>query len=74
MNDLNVTSFYIKVPEQERLIRMLKRKDDTLECFRRVFSDQGVFQNIEQDADYVLDGCEDTGTLTSKIINIVKGK
>ena len=50
----DVKAFYLKVSERERLIRIIKRGDDIFECFRRIFSDQGVFQNIEEDCDHVI--------------------
>ncbi len=53
--DLNITSFYIKVPERERLKRMVDRGDDLMEVFRRIFSDQGVFQSIGQEVDFVIE-------------------
>jgi len=52
---LNIISFYIKVDERERLIRMVRRGDNLLEVFRRIFSDQGVFQFIDQEVNYVID-------------------
>lgn len=52
---INTFSFYIQVNERERLIRMVKRGDNLLEVFRRIFSDQGVFQFIDQEVDYVID-------------------
>ena len=55
MDGINVISFYIKVDERERLIRMVKRGDNLLEVFRRIFSDQGVFQFIENEVNYVID-------------------
>lgn len=55
MDGMNITSFYIKVKERERLIRMVKRGDNLLEVFRRIFSDQGVFQFIENEVDCVVD-------------------
>jgi len=52
---LNIISFYIKVDERTRLIRMVERGDNLLEAFRRIFSDQGVFQFIADEVDYVID-------------------
>ena len=50
----DVCGIYLALEERERLIRMLRRGDDILECFRRVISDQGVFQNIEDDCDFTI--------------------
>jgi hypothetical protein len=47
---------------------MLKRGDEIMECFRRYFSDQGTFQNIEDDVDLVLDGHLHAGFLTMLVI------
>ena len=52
--DLHIKSFYIKVPERERLKRMVDRGDDLMEVFRRIFSDQGVFQSIDQEVDFIV--------------------
>jgi guanylate kinase len=52
---LNIISFYIKVDERTRLIRMVERGDNLLEVFRRIFSDQGVFQFVDQEVNYVID-------------------
>lgn len=59
--DLNIKSFYIKVSERERAVRMIKRGDNLLEVFRRIFSDQGVFLGIENDVDYVIDNDDFNG-------------
>ena len=55
IDGMNIISFYIQVDERERLVRMVKRGDNLLEVFRRIFSDQGVFQFIENEVDYVID-------------------
>ena len=34
---------------------MVERGDNLLEAFRRIFSDQGVFQFIADEVDYVID-------------------
>lgn len=54
--ELNIVSFYIKVSDNERLSRIAKRGDDIMECFRRVVSDQGVFQGIENEVTYIING------------------
>jgi len=56
VDGINVKTIYIKVPEQERIVRMMKRRDKTIEVFRRAISDQGVFQGIEDEVDFVADG------------------
>ena len=52
--ELKVTSFFINVPERVRLKRMVDRGDNLMEVFRRIFSDQGVFQGIEDEVNYVI--------------------
>jgi guanylate kinase len=66
--DIVVTAFYVKTSGRERLIRMLNRGDDIMECFRRYFSDSGTFQNIEEEVDIVLDGELHTSYLVGKIL------
>lgn len=68
MDDISVTAFYVKTSGRERLIRMLNRGDDIMECFRRYFSDMGVFQNAEEDVDMVLDGELPVKYLVDKIL------
>lgn len=67
--ELNIKSFYIKVDERVRAIRMIKRGDNLLEVFRRVFSDQGVFLGIENDVDYVINNDEFNGL--EKVLKIL---
>jgi guanylate kinase len=52
--DLNIKSFYLKVSERERLIRMARRGDDIGEIFRRLYSDQGSFACIEEEVNFVI--------------------
>jgi dephospho-CoA kinase len=73
MNEINIISFYIKVDERERLIRMVKRGDNLLEVFRRIFSDQGVFQFIDQEVDYVIDNNSNINNSVEKIIELIGG-
>lgn len=68
---LNIISFYIKVDERERLIRMVKRGDNLLEVFRRIFSDQGVFQFIDQEVDYVIDNNKNINDSVNEIIEFI---
>lgn len=53
--NLHIKSFYIQVPERERLKRMVDRGDNLLEIFRRIFSDQGLFQFIDKEVDHVIE-------------------
>lgn len=73
LKDLHIISFYIKVDERERLIRMVKRGDNLLEVFRRIFSDQGVFQFIDKEVDYVVDNY-DFNECIKEITNIIGGR
>lgn len=58
INNMSIKSFYIKVNERERLIRLVKRGDNLMEVFRRIFSDQGVFQKIDKEVDYIIQNDE----------------
>lgn len=53
-DDLDIHTFYIKVPRRDRLIKMLYRGDDVDEAIRRNQSDVGQFDGIEDEVDCVL--------------------
>jgi guanylate kinase len=53
-NKFEVISFLIECPERVRLIRMVNRGDNLMEVFRRIFSDQGVFQGLEDEVTYIV--------------------
>lgn len=53
-NNVPLLSFFIEAPERVRLKRMVDRGDNLMEIFRRIFSDQGVFQGIEDEVDYII--------------------
>jgi guanylate kinase len=46
--------YYINLDESERVRRMLNRKDNVDEIFRRIYSDRKDFENFEQYADLIL--------------------
>jgi len=52
---LNIKSFFLKVSERTRLIRMAQRGDEINEIFRRLYSDQGSFACIDEEVDYVVE-------------------
>lgn len=52
--ELNITSFYIYVPQRDRLIKILQRGDDIIEAVRRNISDCGMFDGIADEVDYVI--------------------
>ena len=68
--DLNIISFYIKVPERSRVIRMMLRGDNIMESFRRIISDQGSFNGIENEVDYIIDNFD--GRLNQAVKTIEK--
>lgn len=51
---LHIVSFYILVDDRERMIRMIQRGDDISEAYRRWCSDQGVFQGIWEETDFLI--------------------
>lgn len=53
-NNIDITSFYIKVPRRDRLIKILERNDDVDEAIRRNMSDVGQFDGVEDEVDYIL--------------------
>lgn len=54
-NNIKFTSFYIKVPRRDRLIKMIERGDNIEEAYRRNLSDVGMFTGIEDEVDYVIE-------------------
>lgn len=48
-------SFYIKVPREDRMIKMLQRGDNIEEAYRRNLSDVGMFTGIEDEVDHVIE-------------------
>ena len=52
---------------------MVKRGDNLLEVFRRIFSDQGVFQFIDQEVDYVIDNNKNINDSVNEIIELIEG-
>jgi guanylate kinase len=72
ISKLNIQSFYISVDERERAIRMIRRGDNLLEVFRRIFSDQGVFLNIKDEVKHIIDNNDFQGFEIIK--NILEGE
>jgi len=73
IKDLHIKSFYIQVPERVRLKRMVDRGDNLLEVFRRIFSDQGLFQFIDKEVDYVVQNIAINDCL-QEVLNKIKGE
>jgi len=73
IEDLHIKSFYIKVPERVRLKRMVDRGDNLMEVFRRIFSDQGLFQFIDKEVDYVVENIAVNDCL-QEVLNKIKGE
>jgi guanylate kinase len=70
--NLKVKSFYIKVDERNRVIRMMKRGDNIMESFRRIICDQGMFSGIEYEVDYVIPNPDgELDLAVEKIVNIL---
>ena len=70
--NLHIKSFYIKVPERVRLKRMVDRGDNLMEVFRRIFSDQGLFQFIDKEVDYVVNNIAINDCL-QEVLNKIEG-
>lgn len=51
----NITSFYIKVPRRDRLVKILQRGDNIEEAYRRNLSEVGQFDGIEDEVDYIVE-------------------
>jgi guanylate kinase len=72
--NLNITSFYIQVPERERVIRMMKRGDNVMESFRRIISDQGSFNGADREVDCVINNDRPLEETVQEILLILKEK
>lgn len=51
----NISTFYIKVPRRDRLIKILQRGDNVDEAIRRNQSDVGQYDGIEDEVDFVIE-------------------
>jgi guanylate kinase len=51
---IKTISFFIDVPERERLMRLAIRGDDITELCRRIISDRDTFRGIEHEVDCVI--------------------
>ena len=71
-NNFPMVSFFIDVPERVRLKRMCDRGDNLMEMFRRIFSDQGVFQGIESEVKHVIDNDRPIEETVKEIVLILK--
>lgn len=73
--DLNITTFYIKVPRRDRLVKILQRGDEVDEAIRRNQSDVGQYDGIEDEVDCVLENNNYENSpeiMAEKIINYIR--
>jgi len=70
--NFKIISFFIDVPERIRLKRMVDRGDNLMEVFRRIFSDQGVFQGVEEETTYVINNDRSLQETVQEILNYLK--
>ena len=71
-NNFMMVSFFIDVPERIRLKRMIDRGDNLMEIFRRIFSDQGVFQGIGDEVTYTINNDRDIKLTINEIEKYLK--
>lgn len=59
-NEINITSIYLKVDKVSRLVKLLQRDGEKRmnESIRRLYSDEGQFDGIEDECDIVIDNSE----------------
>ena len=70
--ELNIISFYIQVPERIRVVRMMQRGDNVMESFRRIISDQGSFNGIQREVDYVINNDRPLQETVDEILSILQ--
>lgn len=70
----NITSFYIKVPRRDRLIKTLQRGDDIEEAIRRSQSDVGQYDGIEDEVNFIINntGYEKSPECMAQLITILE--
>lgn len=72
ISNIDITSFYIKVPRRDRLIKILQRGDNIEEAYRRNLSDVGQFDGISDEVDFVIQNIgysKSVETMTEIILN-----
>lgn len=72
---LDMHTFYIKVPRRDRLIKSLQRGDDVNESIRRNQCDVGQYDGIQDEVDFVLENNNYENTpeiMAEKIINCIR--
>jgi len=52
----------------------MKRGDNVMESFRRIISDQGSFNGIEREVDYVINNDRSLEETVQEILSILKEK
>ena len=70
-NNIPFISFFIECPERTRLKRMVDRGDNLMEIFRRIFSDQGVFQGVAEEVSHVINNDRPIDETVNEIIGII---
>ena len=73
--ELDIHTFYIKVPRRDRLIKILQRGDDVDEAIRRNQSDVGQYDGVEDEVDYVLENNNykySPEEMAEKVINCIQ--
>lgn len=76
-NELDIDSFYIKVPRRDRLIKCLQCGANIDEAIKRNQSDVGQYDNIEHEVNYVLDNkgyFNNPEGMAERIIECIKRK
>lgn len=69
-----VFSIFLSVPQRVCLKRMIDRGDILLECFRRIFSDEGNFYAMEEDVDVVVNNDRPLSETMTEIFSILKNR
>lgn len=76
-SDLEIHSFYIKVPRKDRLTKMFDRGDDIDEAIERDKEDIALYKHIEDEVDYVLNNesyFSDPENMAYLIMECIKGE
>jgi guanylate kinase len=66
-----ITSYFISVPERERMARLVKRGDDVDEIIRRIHADRIDFDGFIEQADFIIVN-EDVDKSVEMVYTIIK--
>lgn len=68
----NIFTVFVDTPQRVCLKRMIDRGDNLLECFRRIFSDEGNFSGVKDECDIILNNDRPIQETVDELLKILK--